>query len=122
VRSRVRVIGFVPPNQLAPLYAGASVFCYPSLREGFGLPVLEAMAQGTPVVTSAGMSTEEVGGDAVELVEPTDPTAIATAINGLLRDPDRAKVLGERGALRARTFTWERAADQIASAYREAAE
>lgn len=120
VRSRVRVIGFVPPDELAPLYAGASVFCYPSLREGFGLPVLEAMAQGTPVVTSAGTSTEEVGGDAVELVEPTDPTAIAAAINGLLGDPDRAKALGEKGALRAGTFTWERAAHQMAAAYREA--
>jgi glycosyltransferase involved in cell wall biosynthesis len=120
VRSRVRVIGFVPPDELAPLYAAAEVFCYPSLREGFGLPVLEAMAQGTPVVTSAGTSTAEVGGDAVVLVPPTEPGAIAAALDDLLADRDRARALGEAGAQRARTFTWERTADLLATAYRDA--
>jgi glycosyltransferase involved in cell wall biosynthesis len=121
VRSRVRVIGFVPSDELAPLYAGASVFCFPSLREGFGLPVLEAMAQGTPVVTSAGTSTAEVAGDAAVLVEPSDAEAIADAIDFLLTDTDRAHVLGAAGATRARTFSWERTANLLAAAYREVA-
>lgn len=119
VRSRVHVVGFVPPDALAPLYAGASVFCYPSLREGFGLPVLEAMAQGTPVVTSAGTSTEEVVGDAGRVVEPTDPVAVADAIESLLDDPDAAAALGDAGRTRARTFTWSRTARQLVAAYRE---
>jgi glycosyltransferase involved in cell wall biosynthesis len=120
VRSRVHVVGFVPPDDLEPLYAGASVFCYPSLREGFGLPVLEAMAQGTPVVTSSGTSTAEVGGDAAVLVDPRDADALADAINGLLGDSARASALGERGRRRAATFTWERTAGALDAAYHEA--
>jgi len=121
VRSRVRVLGFVPPNELGPLYAGAAVFCYPSLREGFGLPVLEAMAQGTPVVTSSDTSTAEVGGDAAVLVDPLDEDAIADALATLLGDRDRARTLGEAGARRALSFSWERAAGLLDEAYREAA-
>jgi glycosyltransferase involved in cell wall biosynthesis len=119
VRSRVHVVGFVDPDQLAPLYAGADVFCFPSLREGFGLPVLEAMAQGTPVVTSAGTSTAEVAGDAAVLVEPTDAEAVADAINFLLTDTTRARVLGDAGAERARLYSWEATASLLAEAYRE---
>jgi glycosyltransferase involved in cell wall biosynthesis len=119
VRSRVRVIGFVPPDELAPLYAGATVFCFPSLREGFGLPVLEAMAQGTPVVTSSGTSTAEVGGDAALLVDPLDERALADALATVLADPDRARALGEAGFRRAATFTWSRAAGQLAETYRQ---
>ena len=73
-------MGFVPDEDLAPLYAAARVFAYPSEREGFGLPVLEAMAQGTPVVTSRGTSTEEVAGDAAVLVDPFDVDAIAEGL------------------------------------------
>jgi glycosyltransferase involved in cell wall biosynthesis len=120
VRSRVRVLGFVDPDELAPLYAAAEVFCYPSVREGFGLPVLEAMAQGTPVVTSADTSTAEVGGEAVVLVTPTDHEEISAAINGLLRDPGRARTFGAAGLARARTYTWERTAEMIVTAYHEA--
>lgn len=120
VRSRVRVLGFVDPAELAPLYAAAEVFCYPSVREGFGLPVLEAMAQGTPVVTSTDTSTAEVGGDAVVLVSPTDPEAIGAAIDELLRDPVRARDLGAAGLARAETYTWERTASMVAAAYRDA--
>jgi glycosyltransferase involved in cell wall biosynthesis len=121
VRSRVHVLGFVQPAALKPLYAGAAVFCYPSLREGFGLPVLEAMAQATPVVTSASTSTAEVVGEAGLVVEPTDARAIAAAIESLLDDHERATALGRAGAARARTFTWERTAAQLVGAYREVA-
>jgi glycosyltransferase involved in cell wall biosynthesis len=121
VRSRVHVIGFVPADDLAPLYAGASVFAYPSLREGFGLPVLEAMAQGTPVVTSTGTSTAEVAGDAGLLVDPRDEAGLADALGALLDDRDRAEALGEQGRRRAMTFTWVRAAEAFAALYREVA-
>jgi glycosyltransferase involved in cell wall biosynthesis len=121
VRSRVHVVGFVPADELAPLYAGAEVFCYPSLREGFGLPVLEAMAQGAAVVTSATTSTAEVAGDEGVLVDPLDEHALADAVNALLGDRVRAQALGVRAQARARTFTWERAATALADAYGEAA-
>ena len=115
------MIGFVNPDELAPLYAGAAVFCFPSIREGFGLPVLEAMAQGTPVVTSAGTSTAEVGGDAAMLVEPTDAEAIADALNFLLSDPARAGVSAPRAPCAPRPYSWEQTAGLLADAYREVA-
>jgi glycosyltransferase involved in cell wall biosynthesis len=121
VRSRVKVLGFVTPDELRSLYAGAEVFCFPSLREGFGLPVLEAMAEGTAVVTSAGTSTAEIGGDAVELVDPTDEQALAGAIGGLLADRERAAALGDAGVRRAQAFTWERTARLLERTYREVA-
>ncbi len=121
VRSRVKVLGFLPRDELRPLYAGASLFCFPSLREGFGLPVLEAMAEGTPVITSAGTSTAEVGGDAVVLVDPTDVNALADAMARLLGDPGRAAALGRAGSARAAAYTWERTARLLEGAYREVA-
>jgi glycosyltransferase involved in cell wall biosynthesis len=118
--SRVRPLGFVGRADLDVLLSGAKVFCYPSIREGFGLPVLEAMAQGTPVVTSAATSTAEVAGDAGLLVDPFDVDAIASAITQLLDDPDAARRLGEAGRDRAKTFTWQRSAELVAGVYREA--
>jgi glycosyltransferase involved in cell wall biosynthesis len=118
--SRVRALGFVGHDDLDALFAGASVFCYPSVREGFGLPVLEAMAQGTPVVTSATTSTAEVAGDTGVLVDPVDVDAIASAIRGLLDDPAEARRLGDAGRERAKSFTWERTAECVAEVYREA--
>ena len=85
----IRFIGFVPPGDLGGLYAGAEVFCYPSEREGYGLPVLEAMVQGTPVVTSRGTATEEAADGAAVLVDPYDPADIARGIaeaGGAARD------------------------------------
>ncbi len=117
VRERVRPLGFVPDDDMGALYAGASVFCYPSLREGFGLPVLEAMAQGTPVVTSAGTATEEVAGGAGVLCDPRDPNDIAAGIGSLLGDPALAAATGARGRRRAGQLTWERTATQVVAAY-----
>jgi glycosyltransferase involved in cell wall biosynthesis len=114
--ARTRVLGFVPAADLRALYAGAEAFCFPSLMEGFGFPVLEAMAQGTPVVTSVGTSTEELAGDAGVLVDPRDPGAIAAGLERALRDDGR---LGEAGRERAAEFTWARTADLTVSAYRE---
>jgi glycosyltransferase involved in cell wall biosynthesis len=113
-------IGFVSGPDRDALYAGASVVAYPSLREGFGLPVLEAMAQGAPVLTSAGTATAEVAGDAGVLVDPLDEDAIAQGLERLLSDPAAAAALGERARLRAAAFTWERCAAGYESAYAEA--
>jgi glycosyltransferase involved in cell wall biosynthesis len=116
---RSRSLGFVAPDDLGPLYAGAAVVAYPSLREGFGLPPLEAMAQGAPVVTSRGTATEEVAGDAAVLVDPTSVDAIAAGLDRVLSDPDGAAELGARGRARAATYTWERTAELTVAAYRE---
>ncbi len=119
---RVRTLGFLPPDELRALYAAAEVFCLPSLKEGFGLPVLEAMAQATPVVTSSISATAEVAGDAAVLVDPHDATALGGALTGLLEDRERALALGDAGAARAATRGWDRTAALLAAAYREAAE
>ena len=105
-----RLLGRVSDARLAALYRRCTVFCYPSLGEGFGLPVLEAMAAGAAVITSSGSSLPEVGGDAVEYVDPTDTTAIAAALESLLRDPARREQLSERARSRAQQFTWDRTA------------
>ena len=107
----------MPDADRDALYAGAAVVAYPSLREGFGLPVLEAMAQGAPVLTSKGTATEEVAGDAAVLVDPLDEDAIADALADLVADPGD---LGARARARAATFTWERCAAGYVDAYREA--
>jgi glycosyltransferase involved in cell wall biosynthesis len=120
VRERVRVLGFVPQGDLGPLYAGAAAFCFPSLLEGFGFPVVEAMAQGTPVVTSLGTSTEELAGDAGLLVDPRDADALADALGRVLGDEALAARLGELGRARAALYTWQRSADLVLEAYREA--
>jgi glycosyltransferase involved in cell wall biosynthesis len=118
---RVRSLGFVPPGDLDALYAGAAVVVYPSLAEGFGLPVLEAMAHGVPVVTSAGTATEEVAGDAALLVDPLDVDAIAGAIQRTLEDRELASSLGTAAKQRAASFTWQRSAELVAAVYLEAA-
>lgn len=117
-RVGARLLGFVPEDDKRALLAGADVFCYPSLREGFGLPVLEAMAQGTPVVTSRGTSTEEVAGGAAALVDPLNVEAIAHGIADAL---DRRDVLVAAGYERAATLTWANTARRTLGAYREVA-
>jgi glycosyltransferase involved in cell wall biosynthesis len=109
-------LGFVPDADLAPLYAAATVFAYPSEREGFGLPVAEAMAQGAAVVTSTGTSTEEVAGGAAVLVEPLDVADIA---RGIVEAADRRSELGGAARRRAGELTWERSAALTLAVYRE---
>jgi glycosyltransferase involved in cell wall biosynthesis len=109
----VHLTGFVPDEELAALYAGCTTFCYPSLYEGFGLPVLEAMAAGAAVITSNVSSLPEVGGDAVEYVDPHDESSITGALERLLRAPDERARLAERARQRAAEFSWERVASGI---------
>jgi glycosyltransferase involved in cell wall biosynthesis len=118
VADRTRVLGFLPRRQLDAVYAAAEMFCYPSLLEGFGLPVAEAMAQGTPVVTSRGTSTEEVAGGAGLVVDPRDPSAVAEALAAVLDDGPFARRLAEAGRARAAELTWARTAQRTVEAYR----
>ncbi len=111
-------LGHVSDERLAELYRGARCLVYPSLYEGFGIPVLEAMACGTPVVTSAGGATEEVAGGAAVLVDPLDPASIA---EGVEQATTRRDELAARGLERARGFTWERVAAETWRVYEEAA-
>ncbi len=113
----VRFVGRVDANLLPAIYNGALLFVYPSLYEGFGLPVVEAMACGVPVVTSSTSSLPEVVGDAGLLVEPRDVGALAEGLAGLLRDPERRAALAAAGLRRAASFTWERAATKMRQVY-----
>jgi alpha-1,3-rhamnosyl/mannosyltransferase len=115
--SRVSFVGHVDDASLHALYRAASAFVYPSIREGFGLPVLEAMAQSTPVVTSATTSTAEVAGGAAVLVDPSDEESIA---DGIFRALDQASHYAELGRARAAAMTWANTAALTAKAYDEA--
>jgi len=113
---RCLVLGHVSDRALAELYRRCAAFCYPSLGEGFGLPVLEAMAAGAAVITSDLSSLPEVGGDAVEYVDPREVASIAAGIERILRDPLRREELGKRARERALSFTWERFAERVLEA------
>lgn len=117
---RVKTLGFVPHADLRPLYAAASVFCFPSLFEGFGLPVLEAMAQGTPVVTSRGTSTEELAVDAGVLIDPHEADSIAEGIKRVLEDETLSHDLSDAGRRRAAEYPWARTGERLVETYREA--
>ena len=115
----VHVLGAVLPGDLHAAYAGATAFCYPSFREGFGLPVLEAMAHGVPVVTSVGTPMAELVDDsgAGVLVDPADPAAIAAGLRTVLDDEGTMARAARR---RARDYTWGHAAERTVAAYRDA--
>ncbi|MEJ7825908.1 MAG: glycosyltransferase family 1 protein [Solirubrobacteraceae bacterium] len=108
-----RITGYVPDAELAALYRGCELFCYPSLYEGFGLPVLEAMHAGAPVITSDVSSLPEVAGEAALLVDPLSVDAIRDAIACLLGDPGERDRLRAAGRVRAATFSWERTATEL---------
>ena len=114
----VESVGYVDDAELARLYRGAAALVYPSLYEGFGLPVLEAMASGTPVVTATGSAPAELARGAAVLVDPLDVVALAAGIEEAMR---RREELRAAGLERARAFTWEAAAKATAEIYREAA-
>ena len=121
LHKHVRFLGFVPNETLAVLYRLADAFAFPSVYEGFGLPPLEAMASGTPVLTSNVSSLPEVVGDAAVLVNPYEPRAIADGLRRLLTDVALRQDLHERGVARARQFSWERSVSRIRDIYNEVA-
>jgi glycosyltransferase involved in cell wall biosynthesis len=118
---RVRGLGAVTNAQLRELYAGATALIYPSLYEGFGLPVLEAMAGGTPVVTSEAGSLREIAGPAALYVDPRDRRSIASAIVELVSNPQKRDALVAAGRARVRQFSWQTAARQTIEVYKRAA-
>jgi len=120
VASRVDWQRYAPAEGLPALYRGARMLLLPSLYEGFGLTALEAMACGTPVITSKTSSLPEVVGDAALLVDPEDPASIASAIGRVLADDGLAKDLSARGVARARLFSWEKAGRAVQEAIHEA--
>jgi len=117
VRQDVRFFGFVPHRTLAALYRMAAVFAFPSLYEGFGLPPLEAMACGTPVVTSRVSSLPEVVGDGALLVDPYSAEDVARGISRVLDDADLRAQLVQKGRARAAQFSWERSVRSIHAGY-----
>jgi glycosyltransferase involved in cell wall biosynthesis len=113
-------LGHVPPADMPPLYAGAAALAYPSLYEGCGLPVLEAMAAGTPVLTSNRSATREMAGDAALLVDPTFTGEIERGLERILTDRVLADDLSHRGRTRAATFSWSQAAEETLGVYHAA--
>jgi glycosyltransferase involved in cell wall biosynthesis len=118
---RVRFVGFIAGEDLPLWYAAATVFTLPSLYEGFGMPLLEAMACGTPVVTTTSSSLPEVVGDAGLMVPPTDAEALGAALLRLLNDAELRAELRERGFRQARRFSWSVTAERTLAAYQDAA-
>jgi glycosyltransferase involved in cell wall biosynthesis len=121
LREKICLPGYIADSDLPALYSLAEIFVYPSVYEGFGLPVLEAMACGAPVVTSAVSSLPEVVGDAAILVDPHDSRALATALQTLWGDDALRRSLSERARLRSQFFTWEHTAADTLEVYRKTA-
>ena len=117
---RVRLLGPVHREQLFPLFAGADLFAFPSRHEGFGIPVLEAMAQETPVLCSEIPALREVAGDAARFVAPDDVDAWVAALTDLLTDADARGALVAAGNARVAGFSWGKCARETAAVYHEA--
>jgi glycosyltransferase involved in cell wall biosynthesis len=120
VAGDVRFLGWTDERDVEGLFAICAAFVFPSFYEGFGLPVLEAMARGVPVACSDRASLPEVAGDAALLFDPDDPAAIAAAIERLVRDPAEAERLRVAGRARAAQFTWQRNAERTIASYERA--
>jgi glycosyltransferase involved in cell wall biosynthesis len=117
LEGRVLLVGFAADDDLPALYSGASLFAYPSIYEGFGLPLLEAMACGAPVLNSNASCLPEVAGDATVQLSPLDPSAWSEAIVSLLEDAPKRASMVAAGFLQARRFTWSRAAQELRALY-----
>lgn len=115
----VRYLGYVPSEALPAIYSLATVFAFPSLYEGFGLPPLEAMACGTPVLTSQASAMAEVGGDAVHLIDPYSVESITEGLHNLLTNAPLREELSQLGQKHAQQFSWERAAQETTAVYRQ---
>jgi glycosyltransferase involved in cell wall biosynthesis len=118
-RNDIEVLGYVPAAALEQLYGRASIFAFPSLDEGFGMPVLDAMARGVPVVTSLRSAIPEVAGDAAILVDPENIEELGDALARLAENGELRRDLERRGLLRATELTWEKAVERTWSVYRE---
>jgi glycosyltransferase involved in cell wall biosynthesis len=116
--AHVRLTGALSDRELPELYAGAACFVLPSLYEGFGLPLAEAMAAGAPAVASDIPALREVGGDAVRYAPPSDPGALADAIRGALDQRDESATMAQRARERARRFSWDACATETLEIYR----
>jgi len=116
-RNELRLLGYVSDALIPSLYAGAAAFCYPSRYEGFGLPALEAMASGVPVITSNQTSLPEVVGDAGLMFDPDDVDSLREELQRLLEDRVFADLLGQRGLARSKIFSWERCARETFAVY-----
>jgi glycosyltransferase involved in cell wall biosynthesis len=117
--SKVQITGYLPREDLVSLYAGAALFVYPSLYEGFGMPLLEAMASGVPIVAARTSSIPEVIGNAGILVDPLNISEMGEAVRRVLTDRSVSSSLREKGMARAREFTWDRAARETLRIYQE---
>ena len=118
ITSRVHFTGYVPFADLPAIYSLADMFVFPSIYEGFGLPVVEAMACGTPTIVGHAASLVEVGGDAVTVVDPLNTAALGDALTTLGQDRERREHLSQLGLARSRTFSWQRAATETLAVYR----
>ncbi len=119
-RHSIIVTGYVPSEDLAPLYSGADVFVFPTLYEGFGMPVLEAMQCGCPVISSTSSSIPEVAGDACVLVDPLDAEGLAASMEKVLSGRARRKAMSGKGLARSRQFSWEKSAARLLEIIRSA--
>jgi glycosyltransferase involved in cell wall biosynthesis len=120
LQEQVRYLGYVPAHDLLGLYQGAALLLFPSLFEGFGIPLLEAMAFGCPIAAANATSIPEIVGDAALLFDPRQPDAIAAVCAQLLTDDDRRRALIARGRERAKNFSWEKAADETLRVFHRA--
>jgi glycosyltransferase involved in cell wall biosynthesis len=116
-RARIHVTGYLQPAELARCYARARIFAFPSLDEGFGMPVLEAMAAGVPVVASTRGALPEVCGDAAMLVDAESAESIAEALTALARSAPLREEYARRGTMRAAEFTWQKTVERIWAVY-----
>lgn len=117
IADRVRFLGFIADEHLSALYSAASLFLFPSLYEGFGLPVLEAMACGVPAVISNSSSLPEVGGEAALHLDPRQPEAWSEGMDRVLSDPGLAAAMVDAGFEQVQRFSWEKSAQELLDIY-----